>query len=308
MTTTTRTPQSQPDCSICDGTGKTFGKVCGCTLVGRVHPEMALAPKQIDAPHAPADLEGLTRYEPGLLGGKMHAIENSEIGLNPDTEYVKLSDVQSLLATTKQAGEPVAWANPDGLQRLARVRDGYSDSPLLTVNALPGGCFTKPIYAIATAAPVPPAAPADQVRNAALEEAARACSRTGFLYESTPEGCAAAIRALIATPSTNGEQRRSDSGWISVEDRLPEVGLLVLVYTPSTKHDYTDSVNIGFDCIDQDDDDASSWLNHNEHYEHFCCVSKPEGSIGPSVDAPYTHWMPLPQPPSSNGNSEGEKA
>jgi len=85
------------------------------------------------------------------------------------------------------------------------------------------------------------------------------------------------------------------SEWISVDERLPEVGVLVLVFVPPSK--YQDHSDMRFDCIDPNDDDAASWYEHNEHYEHFCCIAKPPGSIGPSEKAPYTHWMPLPPPP-----------
>lgn len=87
------------------------------------------------------------------------------------------------------------------------------------------------------------------------------------------------------------------SAWIKCSDALPVVGVLVLVYSPPTIHDYPGEINISFDCIDPNDDDATSWLDHNEHYEHFCCVAKTEGSGGPSEKAPYTHWQPLPEPP-----------
>lgn len=53
--------------------------------------------------------------------------------------------------------EPVAWAMPDGLERLARVRNGYDDSSLLTVYATGKGDFTVPLYtraALSAAAPV----------------------------------------------------------------------------------------------------------------------------------------------------------
>jgi len=87
------------------------------------------------------------------------------------------------------------------------------------------------------------------------------------------------------------------SGWISVDERLPQVGVQVLTYSPPQRYDHPGDVRISFDCIDPNDDDHASWLNHNEHYEHYCCVAKPEGSTGPSERAPYTHWQPLPTAP-----------
>lgn len=72
--------------------------------------------------------------------------------------------------------------------------------------------------------------------------------------------------------------------------------VLVMVYTPPQKYDWPDSIRIDFDYIDTDIAE-DYWFNHGEQYEHFCCVAKPEGSIGPKQKAPYTHWMPLPQPP-----------
>ena len=94
----------------------------------------------------------------------------------------------------------------------------------------------------------------------------------------------------------------ASEGWISVTTRLPAVSELVMVYSPSTKHDHPGAVNISFDCIDPNDDDHASWLGHNEHYEYFCCVGKLEGSIGPREKAPYTHWQPLPSAPVSSQN------
>lgn len=84
------------------------------------------------------------------------------------------------------------------------------------------------------------------------------------------------------------------SDWVSVKDRLPKQGELVMVYVPGSKHQEAD---IRFDAIDPNDDDAASWYEHNEYYEHFCCIAKPPGSIGPSAEAPYTHWMHLPAKP-----------
>jgi hypothetical protein len=106
----------------------------------------------------------------------------------------------------------------------------------------------------------------------------------------------ARLQDLISTaegaPSTD-----SAAGWISVEDRLPEAGVGVMVYSPPLDGEGPEDYRIDFDCIDPDDDDHASWLNHNEHYEHYCCVGKPEGSTGPRAEAPYTHWQQLPARP-----------
>ena len=72
-------------------------------------------------------------------------------------------------------------------------------------------------------------------------------------------------------------------------------GQLLIVYSPPTKNDWPDSIRIDFDLIDEDEGDA--WYYHTERYDHFCSVAG-GGMIGPSEKAPYTHWMPLPKPPS----------
>ncbi|MBY6030016.1 DUF551 domain-containing protein [Halomonas sp. DP8Y7-1] len=87
------------------------------------------------------------------------------------------------------------------------------------------------------------------------------------------------------------------SEWISVKDRLPEAEKLVVVYTPPQSGDCPEDIRMEFDCIDQD---SGLWFGHSEHYEHYCCVAKGGCDIswsGPSEEAPYTHWMPLPAPP-----------
>ncbi|RIQ51016.1 hypothetical protein [Bordetella avium] len=71
---------------------------------------------------------------------------------------------------------------------------------------------------------------------------------------------------------------------------------LVMVYTPPQPSDWPDSVRIGFDYIDPEVAD-DYWYNHGEHYEHYCCVAKPENCTGPGERAPYTHWMPIPPAP-----------
>ncbi len=95
---------------------------------------------------------------------------------------------------------------------------------------------------------------------------------------------------------TGASASRSVSDWIKCIDRLPEAGKLVLVFSPNTKHDWPGTVKIDMDYIDPDCEEPQ-WYGHAEHYEHFCCVAKPEGSIGPSPDAPYTHWAEIPPLP-----------
>lgn len=66
------------------------------------------------------------------------------------------------------AQEPVAWAFDEGLQRLSRVRDGYADSPLLTVNATQEHGFVTPLYTAPPAAVQPE--DADTILNEVMKE------------------------------------------------------------------------------------------------------------------------------------------
>lgn len=85
--------------------------------------------------------------------------------------------------------------------------------------------------------------------------------------------------------------------WISVDERLPDVGVPVLVYIPPGPDSHPGEVDIRFDFICPD---YEYWHQHSEHYEHFLCVAKGGADCpmtGPSEKAPYSHWMPLPPPP-----------
>lgn len=79
------------------------------------------------------------------------------------------------------------------------------------------------------------------------------------------------------------------SPWVAVSERLPKPGVSVLVYSPSDA--------LYFDHIDEDCDDGDRWYGHDQSYEHYCNVAKPAGSVGPDCEAPYTHWMLIPEPP-----------
>jgi len=114
-----------------------------------------------------------------------------EIGPRMDALRAKLRGQSPAPVTA----EPVAWAFPEGLERLARVRDGYADSPLLVVHAKDAGDYNVPLYTH------PAPADRDAIRNEALEEAAKACdwhaedANYGAAI-STAKKCATSVRAL----------------------------------------------------------------------------------------------------------------
>jgi len=78
--------------------------------------------------------------------------------------------------------------------------------------------------------------------------------------------------------------------WISVERELPPEEELVLVYTPPRGIHYDE-------CVDFDWIFEGMWYNHNDFYEHYIIVGGPKLGPGPSEEAPYTHWMRIPELP-----------
>lgn len=61
--------------------------------------------------------------------------------------------------------------------------------------------------------------------------------------------------------------------WISVKDKLPDLGEPVLIYSYP---------NIEIGCVDTDDTGENVWYLQN---------------VGLIDIGWYTHWMPLPEPP-----------
>lgn len=88
------------------------------------------------------------------------------------------------------------------------------------------------------------------------------------------------------------------AGWQPIETAPKET--LVMVYSPLQADDWPDSVRINFDFICPDYED---WHDHCESREHYMAVGGPNAAgpdcvcTGPSENAPYTHWMPLPAAP-----------
>lgn len=102
------------------------------------------------------------------------------------------------------------------------------------------------------------------------------------------------------TPVFESNSPELPDGWIPCAERMPAPGVVVLVYSPPQPGDYPGDVRIGFDFIDPDGDDPAFWYEHGQNYEHFSCVAGGlEGCTGPSEKAPYTHWQPIPTPPTT---------
>ena len=159
------------------------------------------------------------------------------------------------------------------------------NSPAIGVDLASGpDCSVEVRYVAPPGYAMVPKEPTEEMLQASYREAA--------VYSPTT------YRAMIAAaPQSPGSEHATVPGrWIPVSERMPEPGILVLVYTPPQPDDYPGDVRIGFDYIDPDGDDPTYWFNHAENYEHFYCVAC-DGMTGPSEKAPYTHWIPLPAAP-----------
>jgi hypothetical protein len=90
------------------------------------------------------------------------------------------------------------------------------------------------------------------------------------------------------------------SEWISVEDRLPEEDVPVLVVSKSTGAQYITTAMIFF----EDDGENSGWV-----WAQLCATYNPnlldKGEYEFDDDYNYTHWMPLHQPPMQQPQEDG---
>ncbi|WP_027949840.1 DUF551 domain-containing protein [Haliea salexigens] len=107
------------------------------------------------------------------------------------------------------------------------------------------------------------------------------------------EGYIATLEAKLAA----AESRPAvPEGWIPVTERLPIDDELVMVFIPG------EDGGIDFDFIEE-----GGWSNHENNYQHFMAVGgysiggEDFSVTGPSAEAPYTHWMPLPAAPQGGG-------
>lgn len=101
-----------------------------------------------------------------------------------------------------------------------------------------------------------------------------------------------------------GLERALGDGWVAVADRLPDDGVLVMVYAPDTGDG---------EIMDFDGCEEGRWVGHDNRREHFLIVGGADAAgpdcicTGPAEEAPYTHWRPLPPPPDAMAaGPEGE--
>ena len=105
----------------------------------------------------------------------------------------------------------------------------------------------------------------------------------------------ARITALESERATLLHEVEIHARWQPIET-APEGRLVVVAWLD--KDDPKNPERHMFDFIEDD-----GWVKHNEDYDHFCCVAPP-GSTGPSADAPYTHWLLIPDIPGAPANQK----
>lgn len=86
----------------------------------------------------------------------------------------------------------------------------------------------------------------------------------------------------VAPPESGGQ----GEAWVPVSERMPPDDVMVLVYWTEEGEERYD-----FDAIEE-----GMWVRHSEHYDNYLTVALPEGSRGPSEQAPYTHWRVIEGP------------
>ena len=84
------------------------------------------------------------------------------------------------------------------------------------------------------------------------------------------------------------QESRKQAGWQPIAT-APDGQLVVVLWLD--KGDIEHPERHAFDFKDE-----GIWRQDSEDYEHYLCVGGSMGP-GPSEQAPYTNWMPLPQPP-----------
>ena len=133
------------------------------------------------------------------------------------------------------------------------------------------------------------------------EEAIKHIITYAYYEDDMPLQVATALDIAISALRAQQEQESKPlSGWISVKDRLPEMGehyqsedvLVCIDYRPddpdTTKDSYVSIDHVDFNCFGQ------GW---------FSCERDDPRDGEPS---PYfvTHWMPLPEPPEEEKKNE----
>ena len=103
-------------------------------------------------------------------------------------------------------------------------------------------------------------------------------------------------KMLAASPQPVAHAHRVLTGWQSI-DTAPEGKLVVVFWRDST--DPENPERHDFDYLED-----GVWANHHDNYDHFVCCA-PAGSIGPSEEAPYTHWLDIPEVPAAAQPASG---